>query len=181
MEAPLIIQDSSVLLNLLATNRLDEIMRGVGRQTIVCREVTAELLYLRDFATGERVAVNLTSFITAGVIIETDFASPEEVERFVEFAAALDDGEAASAAIAEIRHMELSTDERKATKLLQSRGTISKLWTTPDLISAWASNSCPPKAILREALTRIQTCARYIPPSGHPLKEWWQSILQSTD
>jgi hypothetical protein len=181
MDAPLIIQDSSVLLNLMATNRLDEIMRGVGRQTMVCREVTVELLYLRDFVTGERVAVDLAAFVTAGVIIETDFNSPQEIERFVEFAATLDDGEAASAAIAEIRHLELSTDERKATNLLLARGMILKLWTTPDLIFAWANNAHPPKADVREAITRIQKCARYSPPTAHPLKEWWGSILQSTD
>ncbi|HVU37741.1 MAG TPA: hypothetical protein VHC95_05360 [Opitutales bacterium] len=177
MALPLIIQDSSVLLNLLATNRLGEIMQGVGRQTMICREVMGEVLYLRDFETNERVPVDLAPLIAAGTIVVTDFSGPDEVTRFVEFAATLDDGEAASAAIAEIRHIEISTDEKKAAKLLLERGVITKLWTTPDLLSTWVNNASVAEDVAQDTLKRIQVCARYAPPSGHPLRSWWQSII----
>ena len=55
----LLITDTSVLLNLLATHCPEEILSTVPYQFLVCLNVLEEALILRDRETQERVEVDL--------------------------------------------------------------------------------------------------------------------------
>lgn len=178
MEGPLLVQDTSVLLNLLATDCFEEIARAAGRQMMICPHVRWEALFLRDFATGERRPVNLESLIEEKFLSVTDLRTGVERQQFVFYAQFLDDGEAASAAVAACRSLELATDDRKAIRVFREHRSDLRIWTTPDLIHRWSESPGIDGTRCRRVIERIEQCARYRPPHDHRLASWWRFLRE---
>ena len=99
--------------------------------------------------------------------------------RFVELTVDLDDGEAASIAIAEARDFGLATDDKKARALIQRRGVRIKLWSTFGLLRHWQAKAGISDGELGRALLNIANRARFRPKPGHPDFKWWSKVVSA--
>jgi hypothetical protein len=175
----MILLDACVLLNLCATDRLEEIGRCVPGGFTVCAAVRQEALFLRDPADSNQPLkpLVLDPFFVRGVIQELPLAASEE-SLFVNIAAELDEGEGMSMAIAISRSIELATDDRKAIRLFRDfGGDPGRLWTTPSMVKSWADATSPSSEELTRIACAIRDRARYVPAANHPLYSWWAPLV----
>ena len=96
---------------------------------------------------------------------------------FVNFAAFMDDGEAATGAIAANRNWAIATDDRKAIRFLEQNVPSIKIVSTLELVKHWADSVIPPAETVQMVLQNIRTLARYIPNVNHPLYKWWEANI----
>lgn len=171
----LLLNDSSVLLNLLATNRFAEIASGSLWQFALCPAVIAEVNELRDEHSGELVPVDLSPLISSGLLQVLELSGDDEQALYIEQAIVVDDGEAMSIAIAASRHLELAIDDKQAANHARRRFPEIKLWTTPGILKRWADSDRIDAVSLSAAIQLIESRSRYIPPKSHPLTAWWQA------
>ena len=178
--------DASCLLNLYAAGSLREIVLVVGAQIEVADYVLEhEAIYTwQTDSTGTReeaVPVDLTPLVEEGLIRVVGLEHPAEQETFVALAAFVDDGEAATGALALRRGCSVATDDRKARRVFGEFMPNVPLVSTLELMKQWADDSQVPRAELRVALDAMRNGASYVPGSRDPLFEWWASIMSSGD
>ena len=174
----LVINDASVLLNLLAAGCIAEIAQALDWQFAICTLVRDEIKKLRDPLTGDMVAVDITSLVESGVIQILELSGEDEQALYVEQSIVVDDGEAMSIAIAASRELELAIDDRQARNHTGRTFPDLKLWTTPEIIKLWADIVRLSPQRLREVFVSIEVRARYSPPKSHPLFAWWEDAMQ---
>ncbi len=167
--------DSSVLINVLATNREYEILQIFPAGAGVCAAVEAEALFLRsEQSTAPPSRILFTPLIDCGLLKRYELRDDTEMTAYVELAADLDDGEAMTLAIAHQRGLAVATDDRKARRIANQRlGNDLVLLRTSDIIHGWAQCTRPEEALIRGLLKRIEVIARYRPANDDPLREWW--------
>ena len=167
--------DACVVLNLSAADLLGSVCTELEGTVCVPPQVARESLYLRGSAEDStRTPIDLSSQLSTGVLVEHQLSSTEAV-RFVDFAALVDDGEAACLAIAEESSGVVLTDDRLAIRI--SREHKIDVRTTPEVIHEWSSVELEREDGLPERLRRIECLASYKPPGSHPLAEWWNKIV----
>jgi len=167
--------DACVLINLVATDELEGILKVSTRPSLICTLVKKETIYLR---TGDpqnpKELIDLSDLIDRRILEVCKIENEREELLYVDFAAVLDDGEAMSLAIAMARGLDLVTDEQKARKLfLRGVGHPRRLISTSQLLRKWVDVSEPPPDRIRAALLKIETRARYRPPIADPDYRWW--------
>jgi len=175
----MILLDACVLLNLCATDRLEEIGQCFPGGFSVAAAVREEALFLRDPADAAQPLkpLELDPFFQRGILHELPLAAAEE-SLFVNIAAELDEGEAMSMAIAIHRNLDLATDDRKALRLFANFGGDPKrLWSTPSIMKTWADSASPDGTELGRAVRAIRDRARYVPAANHPLYPWWSQLM----
>jgi hypothetical protein len=118
-----------------------------------------------------KTPVDLGPYFRSGVLMECDMEGEEETDSFVQFAARLDDGEAACLAIAKSRGWALATDDRPAANLAGRVGV--PVVTTAQLVAQWAKTAKADKARIASTLVNIQTFAKFAPPPSSPGAAWW--------
>ena len=171
---PLLITDASVLLNLLASEAFEEIAHQCGWRFVICEVVQSEVLALRNAETGEMEPVDLQRLINANLIEVVSLDVATESSCYIEYAALVDDEEAMSLAIAEMRNLAIALDDRRAINVAHGRGIKVPMLTTPEMLHTWHQEHGKDEAKMAAALKNIETRARYIPPKNHPLRQWWQ-------
>jgi predicted nucleic acid-binding protein len=169
------ILDACVLINLLASGEIEGILRVAARDSLVCSAVKRESIYLR---TGDPHAplelIELKPLIESGLLTVCRIEGDREAQLYVDYASALDDGEAMSLAIALARDLVLATDERKARRLfLEAADDQGRLTSTSALVRYWAEAERIPADRVKTALTRIEERARYQPPTTDANYKWW--------
>lgn len=179
MEA--VILDACVLINLLAARSiLSPIQPRSGAALHVVEQVSREAIYLLapdpdDPQRLTRQAVELGPFLEQGALTPCAVETPEEIEWFVRLAARLDDGEAASLALARLRGWTLATDDRLAARLARELNVA--VVTTPELVWQWAQRAIVSRESAVQAVRDIQRYARFRPRSGSPRADWWTELL----
>jgi predicted nucleic acid-binding protein len=169
----LLLQDACVLINLLATDRLEEIARHLAYQFAIASSVAAETIYLRRPEDKSREQADLRTHVTSGLIKVLDVETELEQSRYLYYATELDDGEAMSLALAECRRLEIATDDRKARRMVAAEGLSIKLWSTVDILKAWERiGSISPQEV-KDTLTKISSRARFRPKGC----AWWDKRL----
>jgi len=174
-----LLNDASVLLNLLAADCIAEIASALDWQFAICPLVRDEAKKLRDASTGDMVPVDIAPLIESGVLQVFELSGDDEKTRYVEEATVVDDGEAMSIAIAACRRLELAIDDRQASNHVRRTFPSLKLWTTPDIIKRWADVAALSEARLRDVFLSIEIRARYSPPNSHPLAAWWKAVAHN--
>jgi len=167
-----------VLINLAASGRLAEIARANGVTLAVARIAASESLYTEHGGPHgvERVAIDVLELEAAGRVVVLDF-EPTEAEAFVQMAEALDDGEAATLAIAAHRNLPVATDDRRALRYVEEQGLGIPLVRTSTLVRRWAESADPSVAEVAEVLQRIREGARFEPSPSDPNYAWWVNGL----
>lgn len=153
-------------MNILATDRLDEILAANGVRGQLCPRTMAEAVYLNPRVSGDpRDAIDLTPHIASGILVRSSL-SEEEIASYVRFAAEVDDGEAQVLAVGLHRRLLVGTDDRRARRVATREGV--ELVSTPELILQWARGGTPSAAEQRSAIVDIEVRARYRPRPSDP-------------
>lgn len=168
-----ILLDACVAINLAATGSLDHIANTLQVTFAVAVQTAAEVGYLRDIADGQAVLtpINLRQF-EPGQVVEILELTPAELELYVELAALVDDGEAATIAIAIQRKLDLATDDRRARRLCQERHLAEPLRTV-SLLRAYADAARLADDQIQQIVTSIRERASFQPPRSDPDLKWW--------
>jgi predicted nucleic acid-binding protein len=174
----LLLLDACVAINLAATGQFPGIAETLALTFILARQAAAEVGHLRDTIDGELVTtpIDLTQYETDQVLQFTDL-EPSEYNLYIELAALVDDGEAATIAAAAHRHIQLATDDRKARNLCAQRGLTEPLRTLA-LMHSYVDGAGLSHDQTRELLLKIRERASFQPPRTDPDQKWWNGHFQ---
>jgi len=170
-----LLNDSSVLLNLLATDRFEAIAQSTGWQFAICEAVRNESKKLRNPVTGAMEDVDIEPLIKSGLLQVLKLAGEKEQALYVEEATIVDDGEAMSIAIAASRGLDLAIDDKRASNHARRQFPMLKLWTTPEVLKRWSETAEVTDMDVGKAIHLIEQRARYVPPRTHRLANWWSA------
>lgn len=170
-----LLSDTSVVINLLASRRLEEIAASLPWRLAVCRAVLKEALFVLDVASGERELVSLQPAVEAGLFEVWEVESEVERTLIVQYAAVMDDGEAACFALAQHRCCAVATDDVRAARRAAELHPFFEVISTPDILIKWESSSSPPHHEVKTVIAGIEARARYRPGPKHPHFGWWNS------
>lgn len=175
-----VVLDACCILNFCASGHFLEILRAIPAQVIVALVVQDnELETLRQLE--NQVNPGATQFEAALVqrwLTAIDFESELEAERFVNYAAVLDDGEAATCAIAVHRGWAIATDDKKAIVFFQQIAPHLQILSTLEVVKHWSEKANLNASELRSALSAIRSKGRYRPPKSHSLFNWWETAMR---
>jgi predicted nucleic acid-binding protein len=176
-----IVLDACCILNLCASGYFIQILESIPTKFMVAKLIyEKELISLQNLSEGNEGSLQFETAIARGLLVIVDFESePEdEAEQFVNYAARVDDGEAATCAIAIGRNWSIATDDKKAISFAKGISPKLKVFSTLELIKYWSIKESIPVDILSTVLTNVRIKARYgPPPKNHPLYTWWQSSI----
>lgn len=175
--SPLLL-DACVAINLAATDHLPLIAHAADVTFTLARQAAAEVGHLRDLADGE---VTLTPIHLArydDATLEITALTPAEYPLYVDLARTVDDGEAATIAVAARRGIPLATDDRKARRVCAELRLTEPIRTL-GILHSYASTAGLQHAQLRDILVRIRDRASFQPPRSDPDHKWWQEILDN--
>jgi predicted nucleic acid-binding protein len=167
--------DACVLINLLATEELKGILGTIKKSSLICSFVEKETLYLRTLDRQKpKDLIDLGGFVNDGLLRVCTIEDTNEESLYVDFASTLDDGEAMTLAIAIARDFDLVTDELKARRIFLDRVPHPKrLISTSQILRQWAELRRISATKLKNTLYKIETRARYRPPTSDYNYKWW--------
>jgi hypothetical protein len=168
--------DACVLLNLVASGQpLDEFAAAADVRFVVVPQAEREVEWLDpEDPEDPREAIDLEPSVQRGELQRVALADAE-LPRFVALARELDDGEAATLAVAEARGFAVATDDRKARRILTTLDPQPPVTSTAAIVRAWARERGD--AEVRECLRLIQRRASFLPPRNDPDGGWWKAML----
>lgn len=175
-----IILDACCVINLYASRQMAGIVACIAETVAVAvyvLRVEALAVYQTSAAfPEEREAIDLRPLIDDGLLLTADLASAAEKAAMVHFISQrLDDGEAATAAIAVNRNWAVATDDRAARRRLTHDHGDIQLISTPQLLRHWVERAQPTADVVRRALRDVESRANYLVGQRHPLYAWWQA------
>lgn len=174
--------DAGALLNLLASRRLADFATSIPARLIVARAAAGEIAYVRRGGGGpdvaERDPIDPATLEQARFLTIVDLTTPTELGAFVAFAAEMDDGEAATGALAIGRGAIVVTDDRKARSVFARCDQPLPLSTTSEIVRAWADRANPDAEELAKMLIDIEARARFRPGPWDPLEAWWKTTRE---
>jgi hypothetical protein len=180
----LLITDTSVLLNLIASGHAASIFTRSPWRFVVCPNVQEEALFLRNRASQESKRIDLAPFFGASQLECMAPESDEDFEWLLDFTAAFgrgSEGEAMCFALAASRKLCLAIDDRRAIKKASRLEFDQIIVSTPEIIRAWQETAPVDPADLAQALQAIWDWARYKPPEDHPLASWWSKAAAAPE
>jgi predicted nucleic acid-binding protein len=175
---PPLLLDACIAINLAATDRLQHVAEFVDVTFALVRQAASEVGYLRDVADGKPVRTPIDLEQQAGDALEIIDLTPAEYPVYLSLALEVDDGEAATIAVAAQRGLPLATDDRKARKLCTQLGIPEPLRTL-GLLHDYADAAELQQAQLRDLLSRIRDRASFQPPRSDPDLKWWNDNIEA--
>jgi len=173
--------DACSLINLYASGAFEAILKNLPEKFFVVEQVQAESLFVKklDEATGGfvREAIDLSELFQSGLLNLVKLESDEEKMLFIQLAAALDDGEAATLAIALNRQMSFVTDDQKAIRIFHQQDASIAHLTTLDLLKEWMETQNIAVPDSKMILKNILHFANYRPGRQHHLFGWWSKMI----
>ncbi len=163
--------DACVAVNLIATDRFPAIAQGIGVTFRLVRQAAAEAGHLRDVIGGELVLTAIDLGRYSADVLEVIDLAPAEYPAYVDLARIVDDGEAATIAVAGQRKLQLATDDRKARRVCAERHIPEPL-RTPALVRSYADAAGLRDPELRDLLVKIRDRASFQPPRVDPDRKW---------
>jgi predicted nucleic acid-binding protein len=100
----------------------------------------------------------------------------EELPKFVEYSASLDDGEASTLAACVHRAASLATDDRAALRFVAGQCISVPVIQTAGLIRRWADASGISTVEIATALRCVRYAAHFMPSSTDPDRRWWETF-----
>jgi hypothetical protein len=176
--------DACCLIDLLVSGQAEAILRATGNAWHLPSSVQAEVQYIRQYdpdkpGSHQNVPVDLTPFVTSGVLTLCQPDDAQEQAMYVQYAALFrSDGEAMCLALAECRGWTVATDDRRAIQVAQKAGLSVVCF--PELVKAWADGARPDATTLVQVLTDIQTLSQFRPNLSMPESKWWFDELTKT-
>ena len=181
-EGTLVLLDACCVINLFATERIEEILRLLPYDFAVSQLVAdEEVLSIRGHVgsadPSDREPVRPRELEDSGLKI-MDVATLAEKTEYARFAVDLDDGEASVCALAVVHGGGVATDDRKALRVLERSAVQVTTLQTPELLHEWARRSNAPAQEVRDALLAIRDRARFYPRRAAPHYSWWEGFFK---
>lgn len=172
--------DACVAINLAAAARLDQIAGTMQVTFIIVAQAASEAGYLRDIVKGTTVLtpINLDQFAPSESLEIREFA-PAELALYLELASIVDDGEAATIALATHHRIDLATDDRRARRLCAERGVAEPMRTVA-LLHAYAEAARLKNDDVRQMLIQVRDRASFQPARSDPNLKWWNDHIRDT-
>jgi predicted nucleic acid-binding protein len=148
--------DACVAINLSAATRLEQIADALQVTFIIVPQAASEAGYLREIVKGTTVLtpINLDQF-TSGETLETRELAPAELGLYLELASIVDDGEAATIALAIHQRIDFATDDRRARRLCAERRLAEPVRTVA-LLHAYAETAQLTNDEVRQMLIQVR-------------------------
>jgi hypothetical protein len=180
-----VILNACCLRNIYASECMVAILEALPIPTMIARIVYEEqpLRILRENQEREGFVmehIDLQPMLNAGLLVMASLTSEAEEAMMIDLAAVLEDDEATTAALSQLRGRAIGVDGPATTVLLRQHLPDIQIVSTPILIQHWIEYSRPPSRALRAALQNIHQGTGYAPPVHHPLYPWWQEVLETT-
>lgn len=174
-----LILDACCVINLYASGYMQPILEAFPKSVAVAAyvyQVETMRVYSDSMACGlmQYEAINLDVFINNNYLQVIHPTEHEEDIILRLSSAALESGEAMTAAIAVHRMWSLGTDDKAAIAYLKQKVPELQVISTLDIIKLWVDTADPPFTHVRGVLDNIQRRARYQPHRQHPLYAWWK-------
>lgn len=173
--APLLMLDACCAINLLVSAREAAILAALPYRCAVTGHVARHEV-LRAGDPEPSVSDRLRSLVRQRLLDVLELNGEDEQTTFITLAMGLDDGEAATGALAFHRVATLATDDAKARRILTAPPYHLEIVGTPWMIERWSRTGVSPTD-LRETLARIQEVGRFRPPPRDPLAGWWKGAV----
>lgn len=175
--------DACALINLYASSFMGEIISSRQARCCVVEQASQESLFIRRpsdvGASFDKEPVELAPYFNSGALQSVKLKTEAEKNSFVNLALQIDDGEAATIAIAISRQMKVITDDKKAVRILKQEAPSIACLSTLEVIKAWSDTLAIQPEQIKTALSNILKYANYRPGKGHPLFAWWQNMMNS--
>lgn len=170
--------DTCCLINLYASQRPQEIIQAAFKAAIIPKQVAGEGLFIRQPGDDDQrilipAEICLDVLISDAIIKVGGFEHDGELERFVQLASVLDDGEAGCVAIASSRGLSLATDDRKAIAIASDMNI--DVLTTPEILMKWINASSPEPNEITKVIENIERYGRFKPHHTSDHAKWWKS------
>ncbi|MBE2222762.1 MAG: hypothetical protein IAF02_14550 [Anaerolineae bacterium] len=176
-----IILDACVVMNLYASGRIDEVLSSITESLAVAvyvmkYEALAIYKESKQSTPNAKEAIQLQPLIEKNLLSVADLETHAEKASFLSFSEhRLDDGEAATMAIACERNWAVATDDRLAIRIFNSQYEHLPIISTPEIMNHWHKHGQPESQVLCQALIDIESRANFLLGRHHPFYEWWQS------
>lgn len=167
--------DACIAINLLATNCAEDIASVLGIHFIMAKQAAMECGEL--CVLEEKLAVRRRGAPPdAPPLAEVLSLAESEFGAYVELARDIDDGEAATIAIARSRSLSMATDDRKARRVAVEAGLAAPTGTTTIMRQyAEVAGLAPQK--IAALLQRIRDEASYVPRHADENFDWWKQHI----
>jgi len=175
--SPLLL-DACVAINLAATDHLPHIAQTAEVTFTLARQAAAEVGYLRDLTDGEVTLTPIDLGFYDGATLEITALTPAEYPLYVDLARTVDDGEAATIAMAAERGIPLATDDRKARRVCAEL-QLAEPMRTLGILHSYADAVRLQHAQLRNLLVKIRDRASFQPARSDPDHKWWHEIVDN--
>ncbi len=176
-----VVLDACVLINVLASGRAEDILRGGQGKFVVCSVVKGESIFLRPVdSSAPPDEVTLDPLTDSGCLDVCELSGKEEETLYVDYATQLDDGEAMSLALAQSRGFLLATDDRKARRLfLDEVRDPARLLSTAQLFKKWSERMNVSPKELKHALLQVTLRGRFFPSRDDNADfDWWSTAVR---
>lgn len=167
-----IVMDSCTCINLAAALELNLSQLKPPGPTVLVPQVVEEALFLHDRIEDEHIAVAINLSEVAVVTL-----NDQESELYVCLAQDLDDGEAASLAVAHSRSWILATDDRTAIRHAAATNPPTRVITTAQILRWHAETAGWHDARISKAVRDVLRRASFVPPNSDPEYQWWTAHL----
>ena len=172
--------DACVMINLIGSGvPLAELAGANQAQFLMARVAAHEVLFLGSESEEGALEPIVLEQLEQGSVGLVDFDDDEPLA-FIELARHLDDGEAATLAIAHRRRWTVATDDRKAQRFAESLEPPVLLVSTSALLREWAMTTASSHQIAK-ALRNVERRASYSPRRDDPDREWWTGAMHLCD
>lgn len=176
---PFLLLDTCALINLYACGHIAEILRAMPSSVGIVSSVRRESLFIRRGGSGDdardRFPIHLDDVLTGRLLEIVPEATEDELSTFVDLSTQLGDGEAMTAAIALHRGHTVVTDDRVALRVIGDR-VPTKL--SLQLIKDWIEREQVSREIVSQALLSLRQRGSYLPGRNHPLRSWWDDLVE---
>jgi hypothetical protein len=178
-EGSRVLLDACCLINLLATECLEEILRALPHEFATSRFVAAhEVLSLSsglDFGGPlERELISSKRLEHTGCLTILETSTEEERAVIARLNEEMGDGEATVCALAVTRGGAVATDDRKALRGMSRLAPEVPTLQTPELLFEWARISRASNDQVGKILRAVRQRARFYPHRNAPRFEWWE-------
>lgn len=168
--------DACVTINVVASGvALVDLGRAMGVRLFMTSVAAREVLYVEPVPGGDREVIDVLALATTGVleVVELDAG---EVVRYVELAREVDDGEAATIAVAACRGWDLATDDRKGRRTAEAAGVATV--GTAAIMRSWQQAAHLDDGQVVAALRMIERRASFSPRRDDPEYSWWEGLCR---
>ncbi|HEX6339927.1 hypothetical protein [Umezawaea sp.] len=168
--------DACIAINLLATDSASEITAALDIHFLMAKQAAAECGELH--VDQETITVYRRGRVsdTPPLAHVLTLVGPE-LDAYVELARDIDDGEAATIAIACSRSLPMATDDRKARRVAVEAGIAVPTGTTT-ILRQYTEAIGQSRQEIAVLLQRVRDEASYIPRHTDENFAWWQHHIQ---